>query len=315
MTASPLARHPRLPGLGLLLALTLVWHPGADAGEVRASKTGPAAVASGQEVWPGGWQALNKTLAGNGEYQFNARFHDFDGNPVAINFDMPAAWSHEAASEFGVFQSELDAIVERCRATTGCDQAALDREMTRYLQARGVRVRHINAQHMRLSVDVPAVVARNRERVTPVAGALRDLAARHGHGHEWTLEAAMALVQGGMAYGHPAGVENGRRIIGFYPPPRALAEGYGDCDTKAALLAAILGNLTDAAIIGVKVPDHYLLGIAAEPAPGQAWITHEGRSYVLVEAAGPAVRRPGDVSDQTTYALNNQAILRIDPIY
>lgn len=314
MTARAAALLHRLPCAGLLLALAVAWHPDARAGEVRAATTTPGAVASNQDVWPG-WPALDKTLAGNGRYQFNARFHDFDGNPVAIHFDMPAAWSREATNEFGVFQSELDAIVYRCTVDTACDQAAMDREITRYLQARGVRVRHINEHHMRLSVDVPAVVARYRDRVTPVAGALRDLAARHGHGSQWTLEAAMALVQGGIAYGQPAGVENGRRIIGFYPPPRALAEGYGDCDTKAALLAAILGNLTDTAIIGVKVPDHYLLGIAADPAPGQAWITHEGETYVLVEASGPAVRRPGDVSDQTTYALNNQAILRVDPIY
>src|SRR3546814_6517494 len=78
---------------------------------------------------------------------------------------------------------------------------------------------------------------------------------------QWTMDAAVALVQTGLVYRKPSLRENGRQILGFYPPPRALESGYGDCDTKAALLAAILQNLTDAPIIGVHVPKHYLLGI------------------------------------------------------
>src|SRR3546814_11562551 len=84
--------------------------------------------------------------------------------------------------------------------------------------------------------------------------------------------------------------------------------------TKAALLAAILQNLADAPIIGVHVPKHYLLGIAATPQPGQATLRYRGTRYVLVEAAGPGKRPPGDIATSTQTALNDMSGVRIDQI-
>ncbi|HSW14813.1 MAG TPA: hypothetical protein VLI06_18355, partial [Solimonas sp.] len=141
------------------------------------------------------------------------------------------------------------------------------------------------------------------------------LAAEQGRDTGWMVQAAIALVQGGLVYRQPATWEGGRKILGFYPPPLALERGYGDCDTKAALLAAILQNLTDTPIVGIHVPKHYLLGIAGKPREGQASISWRGRQFILVEASGPAMRRPGEVAEATQLALARKQGVRIDPMF
>ena len=158
---------------------------------------------------------------------------------------------------------------------------------------------------------------------------IRSLAASHSSLRRWMLPgllvAALALLplapsraseeeQDGLVYRKPATWDGGRKILGFYPPLRALERGYGDCDTKAALLAAILQNLTSQPMVGVHVPKHYLLGIAGTPRQSQSYILHDGRPYVLVEAAGPARRAPGEVAPTTHAALQKNVGVRVDPM-
>lgn len=254
-------------------------------------------------------------LAGDGRYRVNAHFSGFDGEPLSMGFELPADASDASLHEFGISDTELQAVLDRCIASGPCEQAELDRRTTRYYQAHGLRLRTAPDHRSHLYVDVAQVVRRNRTRVQPVAVALRRLADARGRDTQWMMNAAVALVQTGLVYRKPSLRENGRQILGFYPPPRALERGYGDCDTKAALLAAILQNLTDTPIIGVHVPKHYLLGIAATPRAGQATLRYGGTRYVLVEASGPGKRPPGDIADTTQLALDNMNGVRIDPMF
>lgn len=255
------------------------------------------------------------TLTADGQYRVKANFHSFGGDPLSIGFLLEPAASRASVHEFGVSVEELDALMAQCRATKGCDQAEFNRHTTHYYREHALRMKSTPGQSPRLYVDVAQVVHRNRARVRPVAAALQQLAAERGHGIEWVVEAAVALVQTGLVYREPATWEDGRKIMGFYPPPRALERGYGDCDTKAALLAAILLNLSDSRMVGVHVPKHYLLGIAGQPRGDQAYITHEGQPYVLVEVAGPSKRRPGHVAHTTQAALERKDSVRVDPIF
>lgn len=252
---------------------------------------------------------------GSGLRRVTARFTTFTGDALTIGFALDAEAAAASVREFGIATEELDALLRRCAATQGCDQSAYDRQVADYYRAHALRMRTGAGTVPRLFVDVPEVVRRNRARVAPVATALRQLAIERGHDGHWTVEAAIALIQTGLAYRQPSLWDEGRKILGFYPPLRALERGYGDCDTKAALLAAILQNLTDTPIIGVHVPQHYLIGIAQTPRAGQAYLVHEGRTYVLVETAGPGRRRPGDIAETTQAALDRQAGLRIDPFF
>lgn len=255
-----------------------------------------------------------RTQTPRGTQRIVADFLSLGGRPLRVDFALAPDAGSASAREFGVSEAELDALMARCEAGGGCTQAVFDRYTTRYYEDHALRLAHTPGRTPRLQVDIAKVVARNRERVRPVALALRRLAAEHGQDETWAVEAAIALVQGGLDYRTPPTQDRGRKTLGFYPPPLALERGYGDCDTKAALLAAILQNLSDAPLIGVHVPQHYLLGIALPPRPGQAQLRFGGQVYVLVEAAGPARRAPGAVSETTAAALAQGHGLRIDPI-
>ncbi|MEC9363247.1 MAG: hypothetical protein VYC42_08490 [Pseudomonadota bacterium] len=263
---------------------------------------------------PAAGSGYSRSLATDGLYRVTARFTSFDGDPLHIGFPLAAGAARNAAQGFGIARTELDALVDRCTRSKACNQAALDQHVARYYGERGLRMKRRSGQPTRLFVDVPLAVHRNRAHVQPLAEALRRLATARGRDSRWAVDAAIALVQTGLPYREPGDWDNGRRIVGFYPPARALEQGYGDCDTKSALLAAVLLHLTEERLVGIHVPGHYLLGIAGRPLPGQAHIRHEEQTYVLVEAAGPAMRRPGDVADSTLAALRAGEDIRVDPI-
>lgn len=302
-------------GLGLLViaAAALALNP-ASANSLQDSEE-DASLAPASTALSHPHSSYSTTLTSQGLYKVTANFRSFSGDPLSLRFTLAPEHSRQSIQEFGVSVAELDALLETCRATGKCDQQEYDRHTTRYYHAQALRLNYKPGQAPRLYVDVPKVVQRNRKRVQPVAAALRQLAQENGRDTEWMVEAAIALVQSGLLYRQPSTWEDGRKIIGFYPPPRALEQGYGDCDTKSALLAAILQNLTGIAIVGVHVPKHYLIGIAGKPRENQAYIQYRGKPYVLVEAAGPARRPPGEISAATEMALAKKEGIRIDPMF
>ena len=106
---------------------------------------------------------------------------------------------------------------------------------------------------------------------------------------------------------------NGRQTGGIYPPLETLARGRGDCDTKGALLASILLNWSKMKLVGVGVPEHYLMGVLGNPAKGDAFVEYEGLHYILMEPAGPAWLPPGAVGPLTTALLNSGSATAIEP--
>lgn len=257
----------------------------------------------------------SRALDAQGRYRITADFHSVSGNPVSLSFRMEPAVSRSSMQEFGISTAEIDGLRRACERVAGCDQAEFDQRLKQYFSDHKLRLRSVPGQRSHLFVDIPEVVRHNRKHVRPVSEALRDLARAQGRDERWMFEAAVGLVQAGLAYREPANTDGGRQTLGFYTPPRALETGYGDCDTKSALLAAILLNLGYERLIGVRIPEHYLLGIAREPRDGEAFVRYQGQTYVLIEAAGPAVRRPGDVSERTRVALSQGESLRIDPMF
>lgn len=257
----------------------------------------------------------SKALDSEGLYRITADFRTLRGDPLSISFMIEQAAGRASMEEFGISEAELDALKKACLRTRDCDQDEFDQRLMRYYHEHKLRLRTVPGERSHLFVDIPEVVRRNRMSVRPVAAALQQLGAERGHDSDWTFEAAVALVQGGLEYRKPSSRESGRQTLGFYTPPRALEKGYGDCDTKSALLAAILLNLGDARIIGVRVRDHYLLGISRAPQDGEAFLNFQGEPFVLVEASGPAQRRPGDISERTRAALNSRDAIRIDPMF
>lgn len=252
---------------------------------------------------------------GDDGYRVTTRFTSHDGQPLRIDYALDRATASASMRDYGFSQDEVNALEAQCRETGTCTAETLDLLMRGYYREHGLRVQQGPSRRMKLSVDIPHVVRRNRAAVQPMVVALRELGREQGFDLDRRLATATALVQGGFDYRLPQEMENGRRTLGFYTPPRTMEKGYGDCDTKSALLAAVLAGLGEERVIGVHLPGHYLLGVAREPRNGEASVEFGGRHYLLLEAAGPAARRPGDVAKATRAALASGQPIRIDPIF
>lgn len=98
--------------------------------------------------------------------------------------------------------------------------------------------------------------------------------------------------------------DQGRETLGFRVPLSVLAQGGGDCDSKAAAFCALWRQLP-ARVLLVLVPEHALVAIEGTPGPGQASIRLGNRYYILCEVAGPGRFPPGrtDYSGSFEYIL------------
>ena len=83
-----------------------------------------------------------------------------------------------------------------------------------------------------------------------------------------------------------------KNIMGLWVPAEVLAEGKGDCDSKAVAFAAMWRRLPPRVIV-IRVPNHALIGVEAKPGPDESYVLVGNRYYVLCEVAGPAKLRPG----------------------
>jgi hypothetical protein len=250
--------------------------------------------------------------APGGDHRVTAEFLNFNKDPLKLEFVLEREAVRESLAEFGYAREEIDALLAAC---TGCDQAEFDRRAAAFYRSRGIAATPQPDGRLRLSVDVPAVVARNKPRLLAVARELGRVARERNYGPDETLGAAVAFVQTALRYQLPPDTENGRTIVGFYPPPRTLELGLGDCDSKSALLAATLAHFSGVRMIGVHIPKHYLVGVARVPRHGDAYIEYQGEPFVLMETAGPAWRPPGMIADTTRDALRTMQGVRIDPLF
>ena len=242
--------------------------------------------------------------------RISASYVNFNRDALSVGFSVSDDAVRESMDEFGYSPADTQRIADTC----GCTQQEYDRKVEDYYRSRAVAW-HETDTGRRLHVDVPAVVERNRPRLTALAAEFDKLATGRGYGPDETLGAVLTFVQSALLYQRPPDEEGDRDILGFFPPPRALHEGFGDCDTKSALLAAILTNFPGTRMIGVHVPKHYLVGIARVPRPGDAFIEYEGQQFVLVEPSGPGRLPPGQIGPQTQAALATMNGVRIDPLF
>jgi hypothetical protein len=216
----------------------------------------------------------------------------------------------EARARLAADRAERDRVAEELRAastrTRDADYQAVEAERARrreriYADA-GFRL-----QGNRLEVDMRSVVRKNAPRLTPVAAELHRLARGRGYALDGAIDALVAMVQTALEYRVPPEEEAGRRTSGLHPPPQSFSEGWGDCDTKSALIAAVLASFEAVRLVGVTIPrpPHYLLAVQRVPRGGDTYLEYEGLPYVMLEAAGPGAFRPGTVGPDTLRYLQS----------
>jgi hypothetical protein len=257
-------------------------------------------------------------------------FQNFNQDRLRVRYQIPKKSFKDYCAGFWYSKADLDAIDQwHNNARQGAYKLALDTKRTQsqldhamanlkaeaarkrrdYLASKGFRILEGNV----VTADVPAIVARSVAALKPVALALNSVSIKNGYDSETLVGAAVAMVQTALAYKIPPMLEEGKHTGGMLPPAMSMVRGWGDCDTKTGVLAAILSNWSNTRIVGVAVPEHYLMAIFRLPAKGDAFIEYKGLRYVLIEPAGPAWLPPGQVGVDTMPMLQASEGFRIEP--
>ncbi len=202
----------------------------------------------------------------------------------------------------GKSQAQLDAAV-----------AAIDKEhdakVKEYLASHGFRMMKGNV----VTVDMPGLVHKNATLIKPLSLSFEKVANQHKYRSGDIIGSVLSFVQTAMYYKQPDPIYKGKHTGGLLPPITSVVVGWGDCDTKTGVLASILSNWGQMKMVGVSVPEHYLMGVLLIPDKGDIFLEYQGLQYVLVEPAGPAWLPPGQVGEETTTLLNGREGYKIEP--
>ncbi len=257
-------------------------------------------------------------------------FLNFNNDQLALTFSIPAKelasyrleYGYTAAEKAGIDQWQQTAVDEAYK------NAVKHRQSQEQLNSAGEKItkeyktRLANFYRSRgfallernlLAADIPDIVRRNVRKVRNVALSLNSSGEKLGYDSDSIISAAISFVQTAVFYENVPLEFKGRQTGGVYPPLECIASGKGDCDTKSALLAAILLNWNRVKVVGVAVPNHYLIGILRNPAKGDAFVEYNNAKYVLVEPAGPGWLMPGSVDRRTLSLLNASDKIKIEP--
>jgi hypothetical protein len=216
--------------------------------------------------------------------------------------------SYDRAVDFAhshsLSQGQLDALLKNIDR-----QYKLDLKV--YMAGRGFK---IEAGNIAL-VDMPDLVKRNILRLQKVAQAFDRIARQGNYDSITTIGAATSFLQLALRYQVPPKVSGGLNTGGILPPLEALMRGWGDCDTKTALLASILGNWDLMRMVGIAFPHHYLMAVRRSPGRGDMYVRYQGVDYVLIDPAGPAWIPPGQVGSASSDSLQSDEGYAIEPFF
>lgn len=284
--------------------------PGADPATSASQKTSETSDALAVEY---GFENFNRDRL---KLTFSVKKDEFKAYEAQwgyTNTDIKAlkAWQAKAnqaaladASARDLDQAHLDKAIAAI-------QAEFVQKRKDYLASRGFTIAKDNA----VSVDMPLLVRKNAPLVKPLARDLDAFGQKKRYGPDDFIGAAAAMVQTAMLYKVPPDTVGDLHTGGLLPPVSSLLKGWGDCDTKSGVLASLLTNYPNLRMVGVSVPDHYLVGVLGIPHKDQLFIEYQGLQYVLIEPAGPAWLPPGSVAETTSALLAGADGYKIEPFF
>ena len=257
-----------------------------------------------EEEWLPKGTSFHKTVAADGDVTVTLSFQDFNKRLISVRSTLRKHDIEDSKEEVGYTDKGLKEI-DRKFARKG--QAVYDKALLAFLKEHGFRLLKKDLA----MVDVPDLVRRNKPRLNKFANTLAVSVGSDDP--EAVISAATALVQTALGYKELPDVEHGVHIGTFHPPLQVLADGWGNCGSKTALLASILYNWDGVEAVGVSLPNHYLMGLLRNPQPGDVFLEHHGLQYVLIEPVGPAWLAPGRVAEETMNQINSLGDIPIQP--
>jgi len=235
---------------------------------------------------PKGYRKSAHTAQGvrevNGDYQFAYKFKDQAGELRTWRWAMNKARTDRYVSQFGVppsiyepYYATADVIAERNRLIkNGLYKQEGDMVLPDKSRMANYYMAMMNPLYKQFQQTAEELKLSRRDRI----------------------QLLMSFVQD-VPYGIPPSVLNGRFINGILPPPLAMINKWGDCDTKSILFTSLLGREADQKILFIEVPGHVLLGIEGVPRAYDGYVTYHNRKYIFCEPVGPGRLRFGKGSE------------------
>ncbi len=235
-------------------------------------------------------QLVNPPALGDGGRKVSPLPLDFDGKTLVRK------WSFEDRNDGQRHTVEFRLDFEQVRTAVGqhgvpesflqlrypADQAdEYKRRWRQVLRARGLDVQDS------LHADWKLMAEADSTALMPVVEALRAAAPSKSGPRAWAGLVA-AFVQS-IPYHVPKSLEI---APGFYfgeclPPLETLARGWGDCDTKSVLFAALLRCSGGPSAVLVLVPSHMFAGAGVVARSGDCAVSLSNQNYSLVEVTSP----------------------------
>lgn len=156
----------------------------------------------------------------------------------------------------------------------------------------------IKQDHVRIALE-------SRQELAPLADQLKRQGTTELEARQQTVAQVLDFIQA-IPYRLLDG-ESGRAGKGFLSPRQVLEQNEGDCDSKVTLMAALLAQLfPELPQAMVFVPNHALLAVALPAKPGDATLSWEGQSYLLMEPTGPAQLPMGQLAPTSKTLIDSR---------
>ncbi|OCA60345.1 hypothetical protein A9R10_17110 [Aeromonas piscicola] len=163
----------------------------------------------------------------------------------------------------------------------------------------------IKQDHVRIALE-------SRAELAPLAEQLKQAGTTETEARQKTVAHMLGFIQA-IPY-QLLDSQSGRSGKGFLSPRQVLEQNRGDCDSKVTLMAAMLAQLfPELRQAMVFVPGHALLGVALPAKPGEATLSWEGETYLLMEPTGPGQFAMGRIAS-TSQTLVDSKQLSVQPV-
>ena len=300
-------------------------------GGIAASQSGGEEVEAdvGRSGTPRIWQKIEKLP---GARRASYGFVDFKQDKITLSYKTPEADFHDYNEAYGYRAEDVSALQEwrdnatqssyrlavashknqaQVNAAAAAISAEYDRKLHDYLQSKGFMLLKGGVTR----VDVPGVVRQNKPLVKPIAQVFERFATQHRYQSIDIIGAVLSFAQTAINYKNVDPIYKGKHTLGFLLPITTIVMGWGDCDTKTAMVASVLSNWAQMRMVGISVPGHYLMAVLQIPDKGDMFVEYQGLQYILLEPAGPGWFPPGQVAEETASQLNGSDGYQIYPFF
>jgi hypothetical protein len=210
-----------------------------------------------------------------------------------LKLSAPSAIHKKVKEEFEKIRSKL--AKEQARLLKKIEKSQEEEKM-RFLESKGVRV-----FSGKFGVDYGLCVKKNQARVRHILEIMRD-ENKDLSLHQF-LSLLLAFIQE-IRYYVPPFSERGKIILEFWVPPRVLMENFGDCDSNGVTFAALWKNFKTYPLLLIRIPKHFLVGLAIPPISEQ-YLVFKGLRYTLCEVSVPEKLPPGRIGRYSQICLQN----------